>query len=259
MARDHRVALDARRDGEGAGVIRVAVADDEPLARAGVVSRLRDEPDVAVVAELSDGDALAALRSDTVDLAIVDVQMPGRDGLEALAAIPSGQRPLAILLTAHESFAVRAFELGAVDYLLKPIDDQRFVESIDRVRSRLGLTGRMVAAQRFTLRVGSKVVFVDAEDVEWVEADGDYAVLHARGERHLLREPLHLLGRKLDPARFVRVHRSAIVRVDQVLEFQSRSHRDAILRLRDGTTLRASRTYVDALLAALHRGSAIHR
>lgn len=237
-------------------MIRVAVADDEPLARAGVLSRLRGEPDVTVVAELVDGDALAALRNDTVDVAIVDVQMPGRDGLEALAAIPPAQRPIAILLTAHESFALRAFELSAVDYLLKPIDDQRFVEAIDRARRQIVRTRRVVAAPRFTVRVGSKVTFVDADDVEWVEADGDYAVLHAQGARHLLREPLHVLGRRLDPAHFVRVHRSAIVRVDQVVEFQSRSHRDAILRLRDGSTLRASRTYIDALLAALHRSTA---
>lgn len=237
-------------------MIRVAVADDEPLARAGVLSRLRGEADVAVVAELADGDALAGLRSDAVDVAIVDVQMPGRDGLEALAAIPSAQRPLAILLTAHESFALRAFELDAVDYLLKPIDDQRFAESIDRARRQLGRTNRAAAAPRFTVRIGSKVTFVDADDVEWVEADGDYAVLHARGTRHLLREPLHVLGRRLDPSRFVRVHRSAIVRVDQVVELQARAHRDAILRLRDGSTLRASRTYIDALLAALHRNTA---
>ncbi|HEY4293159.1 LytTR family DNA-binding domain-containing protein [Luteibacter sp.] len=236
-------------------MIRVAIADDEPLARAGVLSRLRAEPDITVVAELADGDALAALRSDTVDVAIVDVQMPGRDGLDALAAIPPAHRPLAILLTAHESFALRAFELSAVDYLLKPIDDQRFVESIDRARRQLGRTSRVVAAPRFTIRVGSKITFVDAGDVEWVEADGDYAVLHVQEARHLLREPLHILARRLDPGRFVRVHRSAIVRVDQVIEFQSRSHRDAILRLRDGSTLRASRTYVNGLLAALHRSS----
>jgi two-component system, LytTR family, response regulator len=234
-------------------MIRVAVVDDEPLARAGVLARLRGEADITVVAEVADGHGLAALRRDSVDVAIVDVQMPGRDGLDALSAIPLAERPLAILLTAHEHFAVRAFELQAVDYLLKPIDDERFVEAIDRVRRQLGRTTAPATPTRFAIRVGAKVSFVDTNEIEWIEADGDYAVLHSRGQRHLLREPLHALARKLDPARFLRVHRSAIVRVDQVLELRSRSNRDAVLRLRDGTALRASRTYIEALLAALHR------
>lgn len=236
-------------------MIRVAVADDEPLARAGVLSRLRNEIDVTVVTEVADGHGLAALRRGMVDVAIVDVQMPGRDGLDALAAIPPAERPLAILLTAHDNFAVRAFELEAVDYLLKPIDDERFAEAIDRARRQFGRTTVAATSRRFAIRVGTKLSFVDADDVEWIEADGDYAVLHARGQRHLLREPLHALASKLDPSRFLRVHRSAIVRVDQVLELSPRSNRDAVLRLRDGTVLRASRTYIEALLAALHRSA----
>ncbi|WP_448099065.1 LytR/AlgR family response regulator transcription factor [Luteibacter yeojuensis] len=234
-------------------MIRVAVVDDEPLARAGVLARLRGEPDITVVGEFADGRELAALRRTSVDVAIVDIQMPGRDGLDALAAIPVAERPLAILLTAHEHFAVRAFELQAVDYLLKPIDDERFGEAIDRARRQLRGQTAAAAMQRFAIRVGTRLSFVDVDDVEWIEADGDYAVLHVRGQRHLLREPLHTLSRRLDPSRFVRVHRSAIVRVDQVEELRPRPNRDAVLRLRDGTALRASRTYIETLLAALHR------
>src|SRR3954470_6007735 len=238
-------------------MIRVAVVDDEPLARRGVLGRLAAEAEVRVVAECVDGHALALLRRRDVDLVIVDVQMPGLSGLDGLAAIPAAERPLAILLTAHDSFAVRAFELNAIDYLLKPIDDERFAEAIDRARRHLGRHARSVAAsvERFTIRVGAKLSFVDAADVEWIEADGDYAALHVDGQRHLLRESLHELSRRLDPSRFLRVHRSAIVRVDQVVELQPRSNRDAVLRLRDGTTLRASRTYIDPLMAALHTGS----
>jgi two-component system LytT family response regulator len=235
-------------------MIRVAVVDDEPLARRGVLARLDSEPDITVVAEATDGHALAALRRSEVDVAIVDVQMPGLSGLDALAAIPIAERPLAILLTAHDSFAVRAFELGAVDYLLKPIDDERFAESIERARRQLGRVASTTPAERFAIRIGTRVQYVAATDVEWIEADGDYAALHVRGERHLLRETLHTLSKRLDPARFLRVHRSAIVRVDQVAEMQPRPNRDAVLRLRDGATLRASRTYIDALLAALHGG-----
>lgn len=235
-------------------MIRVAIVDDEPLARSGVFTRLRAEPDVIVVAECCDGHALAALRNDAVDVAFVDVQMPGLSGLDALAAIPVAERPLAILLTAHDSFALRAFELNAIDYLLKPIDDERLAESVERARRQLDRSVTAHRPERFTIRIGSRVSFVEAADITWIEADGDYAALNADGQRHLLRETLTTLSRKLDPSRFLRVHRSAIVRVDQVVEFQPRPNRDAVLRLRDGTTLRASRTYIDALLAALHQG-----
>lgn len=236
-------------------MIRIAVVDDEPLARRGVLARLRAERDVVVVAEAVNGHALAALRRSDVDVAIVDVQMPGLSGIDALATIPPPDRPLAILLTAHDSFAIRAFELGAVDYLLKPIDDERFTEAIERARRQLGrLTVTTTQAERFAIRIGARIHYVAADEVEWVEADGDYAALHVRGERHLLRETLHTLSKRLDPRRFLRVHRSAIVRVDRVAELLPRPNRDAVVRLKDGATLRASRTYIDALLAALHRG-----
>ena len=231
-------------------MIRVAVVDDEPLARRGVIARLRSEADVSVVHECTDGAGLARLRRADVDLVIVDVQMPGLSGLEALESIPRSERPLAILLTAHDSFAVQAFGLEAIDYLLKPIDDERFAESIDRARRHLGRPPGISLMTRFSVRVGMKLSIVPVDDVESIEADGDYVVLHARGERHLLREKLHVLSTRLDPARFLRVHRSAIVRVDQVVEVRPRPNRDALLRLRDGTTLRASRTYADAWVAA---------
>lgn len=232
-------------------MIRVAVIDDEPLARRGVLSRLRTERDVQVITECADGHALARLRRRDVDVAIVDVQMPGLSGLDGLASIPAGERPLAILLTAHDRFALRAFELEAVDYLLKPIDDDRFSEAIDRVRRALGRGIRQAELKRFSIRIGSRTSFVDVDEVVWIEADGDYAALHAGGQRHLLRESLQELSRRLDPARFLRVHRSAIVRVDQIVELVPRSNRDAVLRMRDGATLRVSRTYIDSLLAAL--------
>jgi two-component system LytT family response regulator len=237
-------------------MIRVAVVDDEPLARNGVLTRLRAQADVEVVAECADGHALAGLRRRHVDVAIVDVQMPGLSGLDGLAAIPADERPLAILLTAHDSFALRAFELDAVDYLLKPIDDERFNEAIDRVRRVLGHGVGDGQLRRFAIRIGARTCFVEVDDIVWIEADGDYAALHVDGQRHLLRESLYELSRKLDPARFLRVHRSAIVRVDQIVELMPRSNRDAVLRLRDGTTLRASRTYIDALLAVLSLSAA---
>lgn len=232
-------------------MIRVAVVDDEPLARRGVLARLRAMRDMRVVAECADGHALASLRRRDVDVAIVDVHMPGLGGLDGFAAIPPGERPLMVLLTAHDSFAVRAFELDAVDYLLKPIDDERFIEAMGRVRRMLGREARRGSVERFVIRIGARQCFVDVDEIAWIEADGDYAALHACGQRYLLRESLHELSGRLDPLRFLRVHRSAIVRIDQIAELAPRSNRDAILRLYDGSTLRASRTYMDALLAAL--------
>jgi two-component system, LytTR family, response regulator len=253
---------------ERTSVIRVAVIDDEPLARSGVVARLAAHADMEVVGEYADGaSALQGLRAHAPDLAFVDVQMPGMTGLEVLAALPAEQRPMAILLTAYDNFAVRAFELHAVDYLLKPIDDDRFAEALDRAREAHAFRHRGSAhagsraagpeparsayLSRFAVRIGRRVGFVDIAEVEWIEADGDYATLHAGAGAHLLRESLSRLSRQLDPAHFIRVHRSTIVRIDRIAELQPLSNRDALLRLRDGTPLRASRTYIGPLLERL--------
>lgn len=243
-------------------MIRVAVIDDEPLARSGVLARLAAHPDIVVVGEYADGHAaLHGLRATPTDVAFIDVQMPGPSGIEVLEALADAQRPVAVLLTAHDRFAVRAFALRAVDYLLKPVDDARFREALDRARE--ALAWRLAAAQdarpspahalpaRFEVRVGRRVRFVDADRIEWVEADGDYVRLHADGQAYLLRESLGRLAERLDPRRFVRVHRSAIVRADRVAELQPLANRDAVLRLRDGTPVRASRTHVESLIRLL--------
>jgi two-component system LytT family response regulator len=243
-------------------MIRVVVIDDEPLARSGVAARLAEHDDVTVVGEYLDaGSAFEGIVKERPDLAFVDVQMPGINGLDLLAMLTTDERPMAIMLTAYDSFAIRAFELRAIDYLLKPIDDARFAEAIDRARQALPYRRRALATERqpeetsllerFTVRVGMKLVLVGVADVDWIEADGDYAVLHAGGEAHLVREPLHRLARRLDPAQFVRVHRSAIVRIDRIVEVKYLANRDALLRLRDGTPLRASRTYMGGLSEAL--------
>ena len=243
-------------------MMRALVIDDEPLARAGVLARLRQCPDIGVVAEYGDGPAaLAGIRDARPDLVFLDVDMPGLNGLDVLAALPPAERPLAVLLTAYEQFAVQAFALDVVDYLLKPVEDERFAEAVIRARQAWRFrqhvpvsTGRHAGyLSRFTVRYGSRLVFVDAGDVDWIDAAGDYATLHAAGREYLVRTPLHRLTESLDPAAFVRVHRSAIVRLDRVAELRTLGNRDALLRLRDGTPLRASRTYIDALLAALER------
>jgi two-component system LytT family response regulator len=243
--------------------MRVVVVDDEPLARLAVKVRLARRAGFELVAEYGDGDAacegIAALRPDLVFL---DVEMPGKSGLEVLAALPPPQRPMAILLTAWDSFAVQAFGLAALDYLLKPVDDERMDEALDRALQafpyrRQGLATPAPAAvpwtRTFSVRAGARTVLVPAAEVERIEADGDYATLHAGGKTWLVRERLQTLAARLDPLQFQRVHRSTIVRLDLVTELRSLTNRDALLRLRDGSLLRASHTYMPALMEALER------
>ena len=243
-------------------MMRVAIVDDEPLARLAVKVRLARHADLELVAEYGDGIAAAAgLAALRPDLVFVDIEMPGKSGLDVLAALPRAERPMAILLTAHDGFAVRAFDLAALDYLLKPVDDERLDEALDRARLALPYRrpGAASAApaptwtRSFAVRVGTRTVLVDAADVERIEADGDYATLHAGGRTWLVRDRLQTLALRLDPAVFQRVHRSAIVRLDVIAELRALTNRDALLRLRDGTLLRASRTYMPALTEALAR------
>jgi len=239
--------------------IRVAIVDDEPLARLAVKVRLAARSEFELVAEYGDGDSafegIAALRPDLV---FIDVEMPGRSGIEVLTALPRRQRPMAILLTAYDNYAVQAFDLAALDYLLKPVDDERLDEALDRALHAFPYRREAHAAsspsqwlRSFAVRSGTRTVLVPAGEVERIEADGDYATLHAGGKTWLVRERLHLLSTQLDPHVFQRVHRSTIVRLDQIAELRSLTNRDALLRLRDGSLLRASRTYMPALADAL--------
>lgn len=250
---------------------RVLVVDDEPLARRGIVSRLQPYAQFEVAAECENGeDALQAISEHHPDLIFLDVQMPEMNGFEMLDHLPQEERPAVIFLTAFDQYALQAFEVHAIDYLLKPIDDLRFAEAVDRVQRMLQmerdttLSERLESLlsdlhakrgsgsnQRFAIRNGRRVFFITANEVEWIEAQGDYAALHVGGKTHLLREPLHILERRLDPSAFVRIHRSTIIRLDRVAEMQALANRDCLLRLKDGTTLRVSRSYSDRLQEAL--------
>jgi two-component system LytT family response regulator len=245
--------------------IRVAIVDDEPLARLAVKLRLAQRSGFALVAEYGDGDSAAAgIAALRPDLVFIDVEMPGRSGLEVLAALPAVQRPMAILLTAYDCFALQAFELAALDYLLKPVSEERLDEALDRARlafpyrradaGTLSVPSAPSAApwtRSFAVRVGARTVLVPAASVERIEADGDYATLHAGSKTWLVRERLHTLATRLDPRQFLRVHRSSIVRLDMIAELRALTNRDALLRLHDGSLLRASRTYMPALMDAL--------
>jgi two-component system LytT family response regulator len=243
--------------------IRVLVVDDEPLARLGITTRLGAYPDILVVAECATGEeALAAIPKASPDLIFVDVEMPGISGLDLLRALPREQARCIVFLTAHEEYALDAFNVEALDYLLKPIDDERFASCIDRARRMLALHrqeanferlyGLLANAskqdnggviKRFPVRRGNEFTFIQVGDVDWIEGLGDYAGLHVGGRTHLIREPLTLLETRLDRTQFVRVHRSTIVQVERIVRVEPSANRDAVLTLRDGKTLRVSRTY----------------
>jgi len=236
-------------------MIRALIVDDEPLARARLRRLLSAEPDVEIVGECVDGtSALEAVVARPVDLVVLDIEMPEADGFDVAGVIDAG-RPAVIFVTAHEQYARRAFDADAVDYLLKPVDPDRISESMARVRRRLQL-GRDAAAPgpRFSARTGKRIRFVDPADIEWIEAQGNYAALHAAGRAELIRETMASLERRLDPARFARIHRGLIVRIDRIRELTLHPTGEYTVRLHDGVRLLSGRTY-RARLTALARGT----
>jgi two-component system, LytTR family, response regulator len=243
--------------------MRVLIVDDERLARRGVALRLRKLKDIEIVGECADGlSAVKKILELSPDVVFLDIQMPGMDGFEVLRSLPKENLPSVIFLTAYEQHALRAFEVHALDYLLKPVDDERFAAAIERARklgdstSRIRVTERILQmlgrdseryAARFVVRVGSSIRIVHAEDVEWIGAAGDYAELHVGRRSHLLRETMNSLEEKLDPQKFLRVHRSRIVRTACVVELSAIDNSEYLIKLSDGSQHRSSRTYAEKL------------
>jgi two-component system LytT family response regulator len=250
--------------------VRALIVDDEPLARRGVVLRLRKFKDVQIVGQCRDGlSAVEKILELSPDVVFLDVQMPGMDGFDVLRALPRENIPGIIFLTAYEQHALRAFEVHALDYLLKPIDDVRFAAAIGRARKLIDSASKAMMAERvlqmldrtsekyacrFTVQTGSRIQIVLAEDIEWIGAAGDYVELHVSGHSHLLRETMAALEQKLDPARFLRIHRSRIVQTGSILELRSIENREFTVRLSDGSEHRSSRTYADRLERWLSSG-----
>ncbi len=252
--------------------LRVVVADDEPLARRMLLGLLGAEQGVMVVAECTNGpETIAAVRAHAPDVLFLDVRMPGCSGLEVLEALGPQAVRAVVFVTAFDDYAVAAFDHHALDYVLKPVNDDRFRDTVRRVRQRLGeqrsarladdTFRELVRAlhprseptflSRFIVRSSKSVVIVETADVDWIEADDDYVRLHAGARTHLVRETLNALERQLDPSVFVRIHRSAIVRVAHVKELLPGAHGDYVVRLTDGTRLRLSRSYRERLGLAL--------
>lgn len=239
--------------------LRALIIDDEPLARDRVRSLLAGEPEIQIVAEYGNGaEAIAGIVQHAPDFVLIDVQMPGCDGLQVILALPPERRPAVVFVTAHDRFAVDAFAVQAVDYLLKPFDRARFKVALQRAADYVRARRAPLAAapspesvdpganarrnERFAVKADGKVVFVRPEDIRWIEAADNYVVLHLLDRRLMLRETLSSLESRLGTAGFARVNRSAIVRVDQVKELQPTFHGDYVVVLRDGTQLPLSRS-----------------
>ena len=250
--------------------MRAVIVDDEPLARDGVLLRLEKFRDIEVVAECEDGScAIEKIAELSPDLVFLDVQMPDMDGFEVLRALPQVSLPEVIFLTAYEHHAVRAFEIHALDYLLKPIDDERFASAIERVRNvfhsnrKVQMADRLLQlleyksrshVTRFPVKVGTRIQVVRAQDIDWVASAGDYVELHSKERCYLLHETMNSMEQKLDPQQFLRIHRSRIVRLDLIQEAQRIDNREYRVRLADGSEHRSGRTYADGLENWLDHG-----
>jgi two-component system LytT family response regulator len=245
--------------------INVIIADDEPLVRRGLRTHLESEQDVRITGEARNGtEALALIRATEPDLVFLDIQMPGLDGLGVLAALAPERRPAIVFVTAHDSYAVRAFELHAVDYLLKPFDGERFRTALSRARERLRaratesapdlellaaeLTDGKARPDRLAVREHGKIVLVPLAEVDWIEAADNYVRLHRGGNYHLLRQPLGRLEETLDPKRFARIHRSAIVNLTRVKALEPTPSGEYDVMLHDGRKLTLSRGHRDRFM-----------
>jgi two-component system, LytTR family, response regulator len=250
--------------------VRALIVDDEPLARHGVALMLRRFKDIDIVGECGDGrSAVDTILERSPDLVFLDIQMPGMDGFEVLRALPMESMPAVIFLTAYDQYALRAFDFHALHYLLKPVNRTRFAAAISRARdlvdSKLknGLAQRVKRmldgtsdqyASRFAVQTGSRIQIVVAEDIEWVGSAGNYVELHVNSRSFLLRESMTSLEQRLDPAQFIRIHRSRIVQSRLIVELRSIENREFMVTLSDGSAHRSSRTFAERLERWLSSG-----
>lgn len=242
------------------GLIRVLVADDEPPARAKLRRWLTDERDLELVAEAPNGLAAAHLIATMrPDLVFLDIQMPDMSGLEVAAQLQAESAPLLVFVTAHDDHAVAAFDLNAIDYLLKPYDHERFLRALGRIRQRLRAQPRREAAvgmarsaigpgKRLPVPDGDGLRLIDVSDIHWLEADDNYVHVHTAEREYLLRRTLQDLLQQLSEQQFARIHRSTAVNVAQIASLKPMPKGDYEVRLRTGTTLRLSRRYAHNLL-----------
>lgn len=245
--------------------IRTVIVDDEPLARRGIRALLKEEKDVEIISECRNGrEAVTAIEEQAPDLVFLDVQMPELNGFDVLEAIGAERMPSVIFVTAYDKYALRAFEVHAVDYLLKPLDGDRFSGAMQRARLQIegnslhklsrqlqSLLADLKPNQKYTERLviksAGRIFFLGVAEIDWIEAADNYVRLHAGRESHLLRETMSSLEKKLDPDQFLRVHRSRIVNVRKIKQLQPLFRGEYDIMLQDGKRLESGRGYRDKL------------
>jgi two-component system LytT family response regulator len=263
-------------------VLKTIIVDDEALARRGLKLRLSRRNDIEITAEARNGrEALSLIREHRPDLVFLDIQMPGLDGFDVLRALKPDEMPAIVFVTAFDSYAIQAFDANALDYLLKPIEDDRLADALDRVKTRLkqqraikhrnsllklvaDITGEPVHSMedlkardleklkkkevpKLAIKDGSHTTWIPQDKIEWIDAAGDYMCVHSGGETHIMRMTMKKLEESLDPDYLQRVHRSTIVNIHQVREMQAHINGEYFLTLDGGHTIKMSRTYKDKL------------
>jgi two-component system LytT family response regulator len=260
---------------------RALIVDDEPLARRSIRLLLERDHDIEIAGECTNGaDAVEFVKVERPDLVFLDIQMPGLSGFDVLETLSKcGPLPVIVFVTAFDEHAIRAFEFNALDYLLKPFSDERFERSLERAKSQLTqqeisqLSKKLLAlaenynsssqahventdnnyTSRFMIKAGGRISFVKAEEIDWIEAADYYVNLHVGRKGHLIRETMNELEKKMDPARFVRIHRSTIVNIDRIKELQPYFNGHYVVILNDGTELKMSRSRRDLLHDRLNK------
>ena len=245
--------------------IRTLIVDDEALARKRIKTLLANESGIEVIGECSDGEkAVAAISALAPDLVFLDVQMPVMNGFDVIRSIASQRMPAIIFVTAYDQYALKAFEVHAVDYLLKPFNRARLQKTVAHAKTLLGrmpgegINGQLLTllgslqrkqeiSERFMIKSAGRIVFLRAEDIDWMETVGNYVRLHVGRESHLMRETMNGMELKLDPQKFMRMHRSTIVNIDRVKEIQPWAKGEYVVIMRDGARLNMSRRYRERL------------
>ena len=252
-------------------MLRLLIVDDEPVARRRLRRLVRETGDIDIAGEAGDGaSALSAIRTLKPDIVLLDVQMPEMDGFQVLEAIGRETLPAVIFVTAFDQYALRAFEVHALDFLLKPVSAEKLAGALERARARIAerrgatvdprvlallddLASRRRFLSRLPVKLRGKLVVIDLADVDWIEAADNYVTLHVGGNAYPARETMSRLERELDPERFVRIHRSTIVQVDRIKELLPDFHGDFVVVLRNGARVTLSRTYRRKVEAILRR------
>jgi two-component system, LytTR family, response regulator len=260
--------------------IKTLIVDDEPLARRNIRLLLEKDPQIEILDECRNGrEAVKAINALSPDLIFLDIQMPEMDGFDVVARVGPEHIQAIIFVTAFDQYALKAFDVHALDYLLKPFDDERFTHALRRAKAQIeareiNKLGRRLLAlleeresdrqtsmnqkthlTRLMIKASGRVVLLKVDEIDLIEADGNYAKLHVGRKAHVLREKMHDLEEQLDPAKFVRIHRSIIVNLDRIKEMHPHFNGDYVVVLEDGRQLRLSRTRREALIHRLHRFS----